>query len=526
MRMIPSIERLAGLESTAEQRVAELLSQARLDLTVACLYSVHLPEHEYKRMAEADFVVVWDDVVLVVEVKGGRVDRHDGSWSYTNRYGQTNDSREGPFGQARTAMFALQRRLEATIPLLDVAFGYLVITPQQELPGDLEWAPAQHAGPRTMTVSGLEKVLKEARDHALTRTGRAVRGGAYRDLMRVLRPDFDLVPTIGSHGPGLEAAYVRLAERQYDLLTAAERNARILCLGGAGSGKTLLAVETARRASAAGDRVLLTCHSPALARVLQEALLSTSATAMPLADVPDAEPFDLLVVDEGQDLMNDEAVLRLDELVRGGLSTGRWRFFCDPNNQANVDGSFDRRTLDELASGAVTIDLPYNCRNTVAVVQQTQLLTGADLGVARAGEGPAVEYERCPDVDATARLLDARLKRLRREGVDASDVVVVTVLPDIRTSSAQATRALRTGRLAPSGTPVAGTDVVRFVTSAEFKGLEAQHVCVIDVDDVLEPLARARLYVAMTRPRVSLWMALNERAWDQMADPTKDQGVR
>ncbi len=56
---------------------------------------------------------------LVVEVKGGRLARRDGLWTFTNRYGETTSKREGPFEQARSAMFALRDALEKRIPGLD-----------------------------------------------------------------------------------------------------------------------------------------------------------------------------------------------------------------------------------------------------------------------------------------------------------------------------------------------------------------------------------------------------------------------
>ncbi|WP_198597969.1 nuclease-related domain-containing DEAD/DEAH box helicase [Blastococcus atacamensis] len=529
MKLVPATSALGPVDSKAELRVAQLLEQIDFASPVAALYSVHLPVHEYKRMSEIDFLVVWDDTVLVVEVKGGRLGRRAGLWTFTDRYGRTDEKREGPFEQARSAMFALQRRVEEKLPSVDVAWGYLVVTPDQTLPSDIEWHPAQYAGHEAMSVSRMAKALTDARAHAHSTRSRPVRGGAYGDLMRVLRPDFDWVPTLGAFGPRLEQEYVRLAERQYDLLVGAERHKRVLCVGGAGSGKTLLATETARRAACTGASVLVTCRSPRLAELLHARLDGTGATVVPF-DRLDASttPADVLVVDEAQDLLDVDSLLVLDEVVAGGLTGGRWRVFCDPNNQANVDGTFDAAAFDELAASAVVVDLPYNCRNTAQVVAQTQLITGADIGVARAGEGPQVVWEQCPDDEATAKLLDLRLKALRRDDVDMADVAVVTLRQRVEDSAAVASRAYRTGRLASvSGTPVAGTALL--VTASEIKGLEARHVCVIDVDETDDAIARARLYVAMTRPRVSLWLGVSPHAWTQLAqrpNPSEDPGDR
>ncbi len=470
-------------------------------------------------MSEIDFVVVYDDTVLVIEVKGGRLGRRDGLWTFTDRYGSSTQKREGPFDQARSAMFALQRQLRASVPWVDVAFGYLVLTPDQDLGRDLEWEPQLHAGPAAMSVGGLTFTLDSSRRYWLGKESRPPRGEAHKDLLAVLRPDFDRVPTLGSRISSLENDFVRLADRQYELLLGAERNQRIVCLGGAGSGKTLLAVETARRAAAEGASVLLTCRSPALAAVLTQTLTGTTVRCHPFDRTEGLEPVDVLVVDEGQDLMDVAASLQLDTLVRGGWDRGRWRIFCDPNNQANVDGEFDRSIFDELLAAASVVELPYNCRNTATIVQQTQLVTGADLGVARAGQGPAVQYEQSPDDPTTARLLDAHLKRLRQNGVEPRDITVVTLRAAVGDSSATLTKAFNTRRLRPAdaGDPPPA-DAARLLTATQIKGLEAAHICVIDVQDTRDPVQRARLYVAMTRARISLWIALDPVAWTQIAE--------
>ncbi|MDG4836927.1 NERD domain-containing protein [Micromonospora sp. WMMD967] len=526
MRLIPDLDRLGSVGSTAELRLAKLLAQAELPEPATCLYSVHLPAHEYKRMSEVDFLAVWDDTVLVIEVKGGRLGRHGGTWTVTDRYGEVTEKREGPFEQARSAMFALEARLQERIPALDVAFGYLVVTPDQELGDDLEWDPQQHVGFRSMTVSGVEKALEESRRFWKLRARRPVRGGAYRELLRVLRPDFDRLPTLRSSMVNLESEYVRLADRQYDLLLGAERNRRVLCIGGAGSGKTLLAVETARRAARQGYRVMLTCRSEPLARMLREQLRDTDVICVSFDDALGGGTVDMLVVDEAQDILNVESLLELDELVDGGWSGGRWRVFCDPNNQANVDGTFDRVCFDELAALSSVVELPFNCRNTATVVHQTQMVTAADLGVARAGEGPPVEYKRCSDKRAVAAVLDAQLKRLRKDEVDLAEVVVVTMCDRVSDSSATASKAYRTGRLvAAAGGFETTANAALLVTAAEIKGLEAAHVCIVDVDDVHDPVSRARLYVAMTRPRISLWLALSDQAWRQIAEGPTSGGA-
>lgn len=508
------------MESRAEARVAKLLAQVEGHQPACCLYSVHLPRHEYKSMSEIDFLIIYDDALLIVEVKGGRITRHDGVWTFTDRYGHSNRKREGPFDQARSAMFSLRDRLIRQLPGLDVAFGYLVLSPDQELAPDLEWDPQLHAGPRAMTLSALGQSLSAARRYWLDKHRRTPSGRAYGDLMRALRPDFDRVPSLAARVKRIEEDYVRFADRQYELLLAAERNRRIVCTGGAGSGKTLLAIETARRASTEGDSVLVTCRSTALAALIDDALVGAGVHCIPFEQTGHLDAVDLLVVDEAQDLMDLESYTRLDGLVRGGWEHGKWRIFCDVNNQANLDGYFDRLVFDDLATDATVIHLPFNCRNTAGIVTQTQLTTGADIGVARAGEGPAVEYRLCQDDHAAARDLDAHLRYLRSQEIPADQIVVVTLRESITLSAAMLTSSYRKGNLlawSNQAHPLAPLGATQLVTAADIKGLEAAHVCVIDVDDGQSALSRARLYVAMTRARISLWIALSPTAWDELA---------
>ncbi len=523
MKIVPPVDRFGAVQSTAEVRVAQLLSQADLGEPATCLYSVHLSRHEYKRMSEIDFLIVMNGFVLVIEVKGGRLARREGLWTFTDRYGQVHEKRESPFEQARTAMFALESSMRKRISGLQAAFGTMIITPDQALEPDIEWAPEEHVGPAGMTVANLEAAFKKSARLWRSRTP-AVTSTDMADMLRVLRPDFDRVPRLAMLAGSLEQDFVRLAHEQYEALQGSEVNRRLFVTGGAGSGKTLLAVESARRADSAGQRVLLTCKSAAVVDLMQRQLSGSNVICLPYEQTQGIEPVDVLVLDEAQDVMTLDDFVCLDGLLKRGLKDGQWRMFSDPNNQAHVDGGFDPAVADELAGFAALYHLPYNCRNTAGIVQQTQVVTEADLGVAKAGEGPKVEYRRCTTDQEAATLLDAELKRLRQDEIPPFDVVVLSLRRTTGSSSACLTKAYRRHSLV-DGDPVPG-DVVRLATVPAFKGLEAAHVIVVDIDDLSEPKELARLYVAMTRPRVSLSLIVHDLAWAQMKDQTVGEGAQ
>ena len=55
-----------------------------------------------------------------------------------------------------------------------------------------------------------------------------------------------------------------------------------------------------------------------------------------MTDIPVDDKFDVLVIDEAQDLMNFSALERLESTVIGNWSDGRWVMFMDQNRQAHL----------------------------------------------------------------------------------------------------------------------------------------------------------------------------------------------
>ena len=330
-----------------------------------------------------------------------------------------------------------------------------------------------------------------------------------------LRPDFDRVPALRFRAEQILVAMERLTEEQYDKLDLVEVTDRLMCEGGAGTGKTFLAAEVARREVARGNRVLVTCQSATLAAFLRRRLTHGMITVTPLDATTGSERFDVVVVDEGQDLLDFDRLGRLDALIEGGLEHGRWRFFYDANNQSSLfrpsdpDAVVYMRSLATAAGG-----LHANCRNTTEIVLQTRLLTAADLGTPTAGHGPAVEYRYYDSESDQASLLDRQLRWLRDEDVAPGEVTVLTGREEPGALVAQlpprwGSRLRRLDAKAAGEWPVPETTIARI---DEFKGLENQFICLVDLASVgATDHDRSLLYVAMSRARAGLWIALDKR---------------
>src|SRR5262249_26434244 len=162
-----------------------------------------------------------------------------------------------------------------------------------------------------------------------------------------------------------------------------------------------LAVEEARRHSLNGSAVLLCCRTPLLANFLQKAVedlptitcaalgsfMSNLIVEAGLAkQLPDAEEpdlfavflpelaidalitldgyrsYDVLIVDEAQDLFLAPLIELFDALVKGGLAHGRWKIFADAYQ--DVFESTSPGALQALWDAKpAQYRLSINCRN-------------------------------------------------------------------------------------------------------------------------------------------------------------------
>jgi hypothetical protein len=518
MRLIPPAPSPATT-SSGERLLFDLLKQAELPGWVG-LHSLSVSEHEYKRWGELDFVLLSADGLLVIEVKGGRVSVHDGVWIFTNRFGVENESYEGPFRQAQSGLIGLKKRLEEHIGtgrLRALSMGYGVAFPQTRFDvTSVEWEPElvldekdiRDAHRLGMWVRRLAEYWKR---HTATPAPASER--LVEEVLSLLRPEFDRVPSLAYRTTELINRMERLTEEQYRQLDFVEENPRLLCDGGAGTGKTFLAAELARREATRGKRVLVTCWSSVLSRFIESRVPeSVTVRAFDHLHSSEGRPHDVLIVDEAQDLMSPDDLQVLDAQVKGGLENGRWAFFLDQNLQSGIRGRMDPDSLGLLqAFGGVPGHLRWNCRNTEPITMQTRLLTAADLGNPSAGAGPPVKYAYYTSQHDCAQKLQQHLSELISGGVALGEITILSPRPFAESSVRMlGEKWLRTlVELGPESAGDLPLPSMTFACIADFKGLENRFIAVIDVDSFdRSQRDLANLYVAMSRARAGLWVAL------------------
>ena len=571
MRMIPPLV-AESTRSDAERRLFNFLSRIDLPDTV-CLHSVGLSEHLYKICGELDFVIIGPQGLFVIEVKGGGISMHNGIWSYTSRTGDAFTSREGPFKQARSGMFSLRARLQQMFTageLSQIIMGYGVAFPDCDFNiSSPEWSDKEILDARKLNSGNLATYLKDlaAYWHAkFPYVPNTAPGDLLKRLVQAIRPDFEQVPSLHTMVDEVEGRMCRLTEEQYDKLDLLESTQRLLVEGGAGTGKTFLAVEMARREALRGQRVLFVCFSPVLAAFLATKMTLSGVSLISvhqfmldvvrrygklpdgyMPDMPLTDPwylqqlapafflaapafrqeqqYDVLIIDEAQDILNLDYLSVLGSAIPGGIQHGRWRIFYDRFNQGAIFGAMDPSVVELIeefrtAGGSLSV----NCRNTYEIVVQTKLATGADLGNRSIVHGPEVIFRSYRNEADAALLLENYLRELRRRRIDERTVTIVSPLSyeesSVRLINARWRRNITiTSSANPITPPYPG---LTFATVADFKGLENSYIAFIDINDLSKSqMALANVYVGMSRARASLWIAMHENLQPQQQDIAK-----
>jgi len=556
------------VQSAAERRLFAVIRDAPGTEDWVCLHSLGLARHARKRRGEIDFLLLTRNGIFVLEVKGGGVARGNGVWRFTDRYGDVHERHESPFDQAASAMFALEQdirykfRNDKRRSRLLFGFGAMFpdvvfdVTGSEADPRQVYDARDRRL-PLTQFIDRLAAFFRE-RD----RRDRYV--PTRKDIAEIadyLRGDFDLVPPLGLLADAAVDQLLTLEREQYAVLDALEQfsRPRMLIQGGAGTGKTLLAVEAAKRVARNGSGdVLLLCYNRLLATFLETSvkedegnggrivvksifsllneLIASSSLAEEFQQKRDAtdsndvyrqlfpeyaplalidatfQTFHTLVVDEAQDMMTQELLDVLDAYVEGGLETGRWWIFCDVNNQAAVFGTFDELAFGRLERfGNVTI-LPTNRRNTIPIAAETVMLTRPRVHAPAVVDGIPVRYSWYDGESSQPAALLRILNRLLADGVDGGRITVLSPRRPDKACAALVTDLPLTQVTAQNAWDigVGNNSCVSYCSVSAFKGLENDFIVLTDIEDIDSPWWRSVIYVGMSRARVGLHLLIDQ----------------
>jgi len=520
-------------------RIVPELDPALLEEGEAQLYNAarDLPEdytviYQYKFCDQVTGAVIWQaDLVVVHPLKGfivfkvhlGEVGFFNGRWHEQSQSGYREMAKD-PVAEARAAAYAIARSYKDKYGWFPLGFDIGLCFPgcskvQGQIPAFIK--PANLVLGRDLTNFSVR--IGEIFS-ALPKVGRDP--AAIVRLVELLTANFKLYNTLESQLRSFsDRALHKFTEEQERILEETELNKRMVFYGAAGTGKTMLAVEKARRLAEAGKKVVLTCFNKNLAGQFPNdvenltarhfhGLLERVTGCRPPAELqdyddyfenvlpgegikfysglPQAKKFDALIVDEGQDF-RPHWFKCLEAMVKEG---GEFYVFADPSQ--NIFG-VDPSGLEALP--ASRFRLTVNLRNTTSVCQRwISPLSGANvrLGLKDSGE---VHFHSWSSDSQQVRLLEREVSRLLARGIQARRITVLS--PNRREKSClSGVDSLAGCPLADVGDP--RPDALRFATIRAFKGLEADIVLLIGVKPDSPVCSRPDLYVGGSRARYML----------------------
>ena len=521
-RLIPEHPKF---ETATEREVWEVL-RTRLGPDDVLMANLRLSDEVKDH--EADIVAIIGGAgVVVVEVKGGSVGVVDGQWRQSGNDTRTFD----PVDQARTTKYAIRKYVEADPRWRNssrrrIRWAHSVALPDTDLHDDFSMPDC----PRWAVHGNGDIADLASRLHDVV----------VRQETRNVPPspdDVDLIVEIlnGRHLPVLDisaegraraAEADRLTQEQATLLQVTRLLNRVEVRGGAGSGKTVLALTQARQLSRGhgghkAQRVAVICYSLGLAAHFNRVVDTWGRKHRPAfvgtfhalgrswgapdgsrdnsdfwevelpaimkdlaAGLADGQKFDSIIVDEAQDFADSwwaPLMGALKDQETGGLFA-----YSDENQRI-----FQRFGGPPVP--LVPLVLDHNLRNTKQIGDAFNPLAPMRMHL-RGGNGPEVEFVCCSAEDALDTA-DEQVDRLLELGWKSNEVMLLT------TGKRHPVQIERGSESDPAGYWRSFWDDgdVFYGHVLGCKGLERRAVVLCINEDKAADRSRERLYVGLSR---------------------------
>ena len=359
-------------------------------------------------------------------------------------------------------------------------------------------------------------------------------------ITRILCPVFNV--TMLSPTERSNYRFARLLQEQIRILDFLEEQAFTVINGPAGSGKTFIALEKARRLSMKGETVLFLCYN----RMLKEYLINTyknnkdnigyvnvefdtidnkiySRFKASQKEVeyyeylnnldPDEFPYKHVIIDEGQDFAQKEMNISrtcseasLMEAIHNlvMMKDGCFYIFYDKSQLVQGFGHLPKF----IQNADCKITLRRNCRNTQEITNRLEQMV--DVKYKDKDNQPSLPYQPtmffAPDRAAAGKMLKTIINKYRSDAdkkIPNSEIKILTMFSEGKVKEA-VDSCLTDLKCKDLTSNVSLFDGVEATTFRKFKGLEAECVIIVDLDSSL--LNRPNdlkkyLYVASSRAR-------------------------
>lgn len=555
----PYIDR--NCKSSAEKKIFNIFKNNSFSEDWIILHSLNISQHTVRLFGEIDFLILIPGAgIFVLEVKGGDVKCINGSWEFTDRFGTPHKGRN-PFNQARDAMFSLRTSIdnEFKSKYKNILYGFFCAFPDISFnKQSIEYDPWQIVDRDTIQV-GLDKyfnllvnnfIKKYSTQSWFSKNNSLPNKEALFDICQFLRGDFERLQTVEDRLTEFNASVKKYTEEQYRILDSVQLNNRSIIQGSAGTGKTMLAIESAIRTASQGRSVFLTCYNKLISEWMQKQLedwkdlitvnnlhsflykiskgFSYDSTIvnkqefytnyLPLLvktiyDKEIASKFDKIILDEGQDLIREEYLSLFDSMLNEGMSNGNWEIYGDFEKQAIYSQLQKNKMFDllDFYGNYSNFLLQINCRNTKQIGEETSLLSGFEKPpfLLEHLEGIPVDYRFYNNMEVQTSTLNECLKKLLNEQVPYDELVILST-KKYNNSCVKFIEEYPIKEIKDNENNSSKNNYFRFSTIQSFKGMESNYVIMVDIDDLTSEVAKSLLYIGMSRAKYGLIILLSD----------------
>lgn len=537
-------------KSNAEEEIFNYFKEAPKTNDWVVFHSFGISDHIKRVYGEIDFLVLAPNLgIFILEVKGGRVRREEGVWIFTDRYDNEYKRDYGPFDQAKDCMYSIIdnfKKLNKYNLVENFLFGYGAMFPDIEYDvDDFDYNQEQVFDFRDKgNVVNYIKRLSDYFYNKIQRSNSHIRLPSKRDidaLAKELRKDFDIAIPLENILGKTEKRIVHLTKEQYNCLDGLYENKRCLINGAAGTGKTILSLKFAKESQ--DKKIGFFVYNKLLALYLKEKLIDETNIIVDsftdylydlvnthlkvnLEDYDDLSmfyreelpflaidviekqkiKFDLLILDEAQDLITENFLLVMDVLLVGGLKEGNWFFFGDFKNQGIFNKELSIQKTKELLKAFdvfyTNFKLTKNLRNSIPIQKEMEMLMKTQKKHSQTSiTSEKVKYITYKNREEAVSLLEEKIDKLIESGLTRKDISIISPYK-LDTSIANKMKKYKIRQVGDVGKGIF------FSTIQAFKGIENKVIIVVDVSNYNR---RELLYVAYSRARSYLIVLESEK---------------
>lgn len=497
---------------------------------------------------ENDFLILHKKLgALVLEVKGGDIIYRDGVFNQVNQItGEINilsdKKRNDPLSQAIDGIYHYRRALSNIAFDLDTRFPVeaAVWFSSCEVKEKLQSFPISYRE-ASGAVLGYEDFAKGPQaiynifNFYNSRSKVNITDEEFEKIVELIAMDFELITAPCAKKDALEKTFLRLTNEQIGLLDYISEQNTATIQGAAGTGKTLVAKEAARRFGADGRKVLFLCFNRMLFSFLSHMypyenvtyynihtfitkyitvsndLSTPTSRAQALETIDwDELDFDDVIIDEAQDFDNNEIIYfkNFCELVGG-----HFLVFFDKNQLLTT-----REVPKWIRDSECKLVLSKNCRNTYEIALTSYNLIDVELNQKSTivnGDKTTITFVKGNPLIKLGDLI--KFYTSEHKGYSYTDIVILSLKKE--------ENSILDGVYKISNIPISrekNNSSVLFTTAIKFKGLESKVVIIIDIDETsfANDEKKRVFYVACSRATqcLSLFINVDEDGVKRIAD--------